>query len=102
LAAPEAVTSATAEYLESEDALAAWIDDRCERDPNAWTASSALFASWADWAGKAGESTGSQKKFSQKLASRKFLKERKNIGEGFYGLRILPRHSEGDSVWETR
>jgi putative DNA primase/helicase len=32
LAAPEAVTAATAEYLNSEDAIAAWIEERCERD----------------------------------------------------------------------
>src|SRR5205085_5861280 len=43
LAAPPAVTSATAAYLEAEDAVAAWIDDRCERDPNAWERTAALF-----------------------------------------------------------
>ena len=36
LAPPKVVTDATASYLEAEDALAAWIDDSCERDPQAW------------------------------------------------------------------
>ncbi len=29
---PQAVLDATAAYLEAEDAIAAWIDERCERD----------------------------------------------------------------------
>jgi putative DNA primase/helicase len=101
LDAPKAVTAATAEYLNSEDAIAAWIDERCERDLNAWAGSSALFASWASWATKAGEALGSQRKFSQKLVERKFNKHRTNAGEGFSGLRILPLF-EGDTTWENR
>jgi putative DNA primase/helicase len=99
LAAPEAVTAATAEYLESEDAIAAWIDECCERDVNAWAGSSALFASWASWATKAGEAVGSQKKFSQKLAERKFPKHNLNTARGFNGLRILPQE-QGAASWD--
>ena len=33
LAAPKIVTDATAEYLEAEDAIAAWIGDCASRDP---------------------------------------------------------------------
>jgi putative DNA primase/helicase len=58
LAAPDAVTAATTEYLESEDSIAAWLGERCERAPDAWSSSSLLFASWADWAKAAGEATG--------------------------------------------
>jgi putative DNA primase/helicase len=102
LAAPDAVTAATAEYLNSEDAIAAWIDERCERDVIAWSSSKALFASWASWAGKAGEALGSQKKFSQKLAERpndKFRKHDTRNGKGFFGLRILPQDG-GEAAWE--
>ena len=35
LAPPEAVTAATGSYLEAEDAIAAWIDERCQRRPDA-------------------------------------------------------------------
>jgi putative DNA primase/helicase len=65
LAAPEAVTSATAAYLESEDAVAAWIEDCAERDPNAWEKSIDLFASWTAWSTKAGEYVGAQKRFGE-------------------------------------
>lgn len=70
LAAPSAVTAATAAYLEAEDAVAAWIDECCERDPNAWESTAALFSSWSAWAIKAGEYVGSQKRFADRLEPR--------------------------------
>jgi len=85
---PEAVAKATAAYLESEDAIAAWIDDRCERDPNAWESSTALFASWNAWATAAGEFAGSSKRLGQALETRGFSPCRRHEGRGFTGLRI--------------
>src|SRR5262249_48930717 len=41
---PSVVTDATAAYLEAEDAIAAWMDDCCQRDPQAWAQTSRLFA----------------------------------------------------------
>jgi putative DNA primase/helicase len=58
---PSAVLDATAAYLEAEDAIGAWIDERCDRGAGDWTSLSALYASWSDWADKAGEVAGSQK-----------------------------------------
>ena len=49
LAPPAAVSSATEAYLEAEDAVAAWLDECCQRDPKAWESSTALFASWSVW-----------------------------------------------------
>ena len=66
------VTAATDAYLESEDAIAAWIDDRADRDMNAWTASSDLFISWKNWADHAGEYSGSLRQFVQNLEDRGF------------------------------
>ena len=85
---PDAVTSATAAYLESEDALASWIDDRCERDPQAWQQTSELFANWSAWAGRAGEHVGSQKQFSERLEARGIEPLRKRDGRGFVGLKL--------------
>jgi putative DNA primase/helicase len=92
---PQAVLDATAAYLEAEDALAAWIDDTCDRDPKAWEQSSLLFASWAAWAEKAGEIAGSARRFSQALEARGFAFERRKYGRGFYGLRILQSDAGG-------
>jgi putative DNA primase/helicase len=87
---PPAVTSATAAYLEAEDAIAAWIDERCERDPQAWATASSLFASWAAWASSAGEEIGSQKRFSERLQDRGIEARRSAQARGFSGLRLRP------------
>jgi putative DNA primase/helicase len=85
---PKAVLDATAAYMEAEDALAAWIDGRCERDQSAWEQSSALFASWTSWAEQTGEFAGSMKRFAQTLEGRGFRRHKMNRGQGFYGLRL--------------
>jgi putative DNA primase/helicase len=89
-----AVRQATEAYLAAEDAVSAWIDDKCDRDPNAWTPSADLFASWTEWATAAGEFVGSQKRFSQTLETRGFIQARKRLGQGnpkfgFQGLRTI-------------
>jgi putative DNA primase/helicase len=85
---PKAVQDATAAYLEAEDGLAAWIDDKCERVPSAWESLADLFASWTGWAERAGETSGTMKRFAQTLESRGFSKHKMSCGQGFHGLRI--------------
>lgn len=92
---PKAVVDATAAYLDAEDAIAAWIDDKCERDPNAWESSTKLFTSWTEWANSNGEYSGSNKRFVQALEARGFQPSRQRVGgreanpmRGFYGLRV--------------
>jgi len=91
---PRAVLDATAAYLEAEDAFAAWIDERCDRVAGDWASLSALYASWSEWAAKAGEIPGSQKGLGEKLKSRGFADHKKNVGQGFYGLRIRLRGAD--------
>jgi putative DNA primase/helicase len=95
---PQAVLEATEAYLSAEDSLAAWMDERCDRDPQAWSSLSALFASWSDRAVKAGEVAGSQKRFSQTLEARGFQLHKRNVGQGFYGLHIRLLGSD-DEPW---
>jgi putative DNA primase/helicase len=85
---PASVQAATDDYLSAEDTIERWIADRCQRDPQAWTSSNVLFASWAAWTAATGEWTGTQKRFSQALKDRKFRPEHKSTGNGFVGLRI--------------
>ena len=70
--------------------MAAWLDEKCDRDPNGWTSSTLLFGSWARWATAAGEFIGSQKRLSQKLEDRGFAKKDTNKAKGFMGLRLIP------------
>jgi len=88
LQSPDAVKNATASYLQAEDAIATWIDESCQSDPQAWESCAALFDSWSRWATKAGEPTGSNKNFAQKLEARGYRPHRTHAGRGFYGLRI--------------
>jgi putative DNA primase/helicase len=89
LAPPAAVTEATAAYLEAEDAVAAWIDECCELDKNAWVRSATAFVSWSAWANKAGEYVGSQRGFVDRLEARGITPRRTHEGRGLSGLRLL-------------
>jgi putative DNA primase/helicase len=92
LAPPELVTTATAAYLEAEDALAAWIEEAGQRDPNAWEKSSDLFASWAAWATKAGEYVGPMKRFLGVFETKGFTYERRKDGRGYRGFRLSEQY----------
>jgi putative DNA primase/helicase len=97
---PQAVADATAAYMEAEDALAAWIDDRCECDPAAWESSTILFASWSAWAERAGENTGTMRRFAQTLESRGFQLQRMRHGRGFLGIRVKPSE-DAEPYWKS-
>jgi putative DNA primase/helicase len=100
LAAPKAVTDATAAYLEAQDAIAAWMDDQCERDPNAWERSAALFANWKAWAERSGEPPGDIKRFRDRIEARG-LEGRREPGtgqRGYQGIKLLRR--EEDEWWK--
>jgi putative DNA primase/helicase len=84
---PEVVISATNNYLEAEDVFAAWMDERCEADQQAWETSSALFSDWLAYANNAGEEPGSRRRFAERLTARGF-QSKKNNNRGFSGLRL--------------
>jgi putative DNA primase/helicase len=87
---PKAVREATEAYMAAEDAIAAWIDDKCERDAKEWSALTLLFQSWSDWAQAAGEIAGAMKTFADALVPRGFVRHKRNCGQGFWGLRVKP------------
>jgi putative DNA primase/helicase len=87
----KAVLDATAAYLEGEDAIAAWMDEKCERTISGWESSGDLFASWKAWAELAGEQPGSMKRFAQKLETRGLQRFRKPHAQGFAGIAIRPQ-----------
>jgi putative DNA primase/helicase len=68
-----------------------WIDECCERDPNAWETTNRLYECWKVWASAAGEPVGSRKRFSQHLDTRGFLRHRKSGARGFFGLKLHSR-----------
>jgi putative DNA primase/helicase len=88
---PQVVRDATAAYLEAEDAIAAWIEERCELNPNSWETSAKLFASWKAWAELTGETVGNRKQFSQKLETRGLQPKpnRHRGGRGYRGICVI-------------
>jgi putative DNA primase/helicase len=102
LAPPAAVTAATAAYLEAQDAIAAWIDDQCERNPNAWERSATLFASWKAWAERSGEPAGDTKRFRDRLETRG-IEHRREPGTGrtgYQGIKLRNAENEGGPWWQ--
>ncbi|MBX5221430.1 hypothetical protein HJC04_14045 [Rhizobium sp. NLR8a] len=95
LSPPRAVTEATAHYLDAEDALSAWIEDCCQRDPQAFEGTIPLYASWKNWAERSGETAGSQKRFKQALEARGFKSDRINKMRGIHGLSLSEPGREG-------
>ena len=85
---PAAVRDATAEYLDAEDTINLWLEEHCVREPNAWTPSSVLFASWKAHAERCGEPEGSQRRFVQMLEAKGFESKRTNKGRGVAGIRL--------------
>jgi putative DNA primase/helicase len=87
LCPPRVVTDATAAYLEAEDAIAAWVEDCCERT-EAFTTSTCLFRSWSEWATSNGEHVGSLKRFVAALEARGFTPGRRTHGRGFEDIKL--------------
>lgn len=83
---PAAVSAATEEYFEAEDALGRWLDEACQRGHNLTETSGVLFAAWKVWAEANGEFVGSIKRFSENLGSRGFEPYRDRHARGFRGL----------------
>jgi putative DNA primase/helicase len=96
LAPPPSVVEATAEYLDAEDAMAAWAGECCTVDKSLHEESSALYASWRTWAEAAGEMVGSQKRFTQALVSKGYVPLRFASGRaGIRGVGVKPTSPRG-------
>ena len=97
LAPPAAVTSATGDYLQDEDALQNWLDACCEIGPAYSAPVRVLYAGWKQWAEASNEFVGSMKVFSQNIEDRGFQRHKQRIQPGanssknkiFLGLRLL-------------
>jgi putative DNA primase/helicase len=103
LAPPKAVTNATNEYLESEDAIKLWIEECCAKGANYWTEVRLLFRCWKEWCEASGEYFGSTRRFSQRLEASGFDPVRRDQ-RGFKGLTIYrnPEASNPEYIWKGK
>ena len=84
--------------------MAAWIDEHCECDPNAWERSATLFSSWKAWAERSGEYAGDLKRFRDRLEARGIVSRREpGTGRtGYQGLRLAHAESDSGQWWKNQ
>jgi putative DNA primase/helicase len=88
LAPPKIIVDATAEYLDAEDTIQQWINDRCIVGKNHWVAFDQLFASWKSWAEERRLFVISSTRFQERLKALKFLPDKQDGVRGRKGLTL--------------
>jgi putative DNA primase/helicase len=102
LAPPEAVTTATAAYLEAQDSIAAWLDECCDLDPNKWERSQKLFANWKEFAERCGHFVGDAKTFRDRLDGRNGIEHKldpETRRAGYQGICLKPPPSSPEDPY---
>jgi putative DNA primase/helicase len=92
---PDEVREASADYFDSQDAVAHWLEDRAERRQLAFTASGELFADWKTWAVERGIDVGSERAFAFALQDRGWTHKRTAKSRGFKDIVLKPNPREG-------
>lgn len=94
---PSAVQAATADFIEDEDAVGAWLAECAEIDAEAWTSSADLFASWNAWATSRGEYVGQAPRLGAALQAKGFAHAKNSAGtkRGYRGIALTSPPSLG-------
>jgi putative DNA primase/helicase len=97
LAPPESAKAATKDYLDTEDLLGQWLEERCIVSPKVgWTALKSLYDNYRGWAEPRGLHPGASQTLGKRLDERGFTRHRTNQGPGFYGIELLATSDESD------
>ena len=88
---PCTVIDATAEYFESEDFIAQWMDERCAKGMNLWETTANLFADFQSWAKTCEIFVGPKRRFSDILMAKGYQPWRSKIARGFQGIGLRAR-----------
>ena len=85
---PDAVRIPTNEYLDDQDTLRQWVEERTRKDPRATTRSRDLFADWSAWCDKLNLSPGTEKALVEDLKKLGWTHFRKAKSRGFVGVAL--------------
>jgi hypothetical protein len=85
---PKIVREATNEYRTEMDLIGMWIDECCERDPAARTASAVLYCNYEQWAREQVGFSITHLAFGRDLTDRGFKKVKVDSDKGRRGLRL--------------
>jgi putative DNA primase/helicase len=80
------VVDATAEYRDEMDAVGAFIDDCCVRDPGAETPSKRLYDRYVQWCADHSDKAMGKADFGARLAEKGFTPGRTKTGRLWCGL----------------
>lgn len=86
------VVDATDEYFDEEDAIGEFIDEECQRHPQARVSIADAFQRWHEWANRRGEYIGTSRWLMQQLCNRGFERTRMTGGvKGIASLSLKPK-----------
>jgi putative DNA primase/helicase len=89
---PASVVSATEEYFDEEDAIGEFLDEECQRHPQARVSAADTFQRWQEWATRRGEYIGTSRWLMQQLCNRGHERTRLHGGvKGIAGLSLKPK-----------
>lgn len=99
LGEPESVASATKQYREEMDTLAAFLEDRCVVSEDLVAPATPLYKQYRFWCDDSGEKPETQKMFGMRLRERGFLNEKITSGphkdrKGWFGIGLRADHPD--------
>jgi P4 family phage/plasmid primase-like protien len=83
---PEIMLREAQEYRSEMDLIAQWLIDLCDVGPGLATTGTNAYASFQNWCKQNGSAPFSNRRFSQKLVERGFIKTRTNTARGWDGF----------------
>lgn len=92
---PAIVVDAVKSYRQDSDTLGRFIDEHCEKRPNASVRSSTLFHHYQRFAEKSGELWLSNKDLPTEMERRGFQYKKTAVGRLFYGLELKSSDADG-------
>jgi putative DNA primase/helicase len=92
---PAVVRAATEEYIQSQNTVSNWIEERCDTGYGLRAFSNELYADFKHWAHNTGEDSLKQADFNKALEDLEYSKKRSNIGIVWDGLKLRSEGSSG-------
>lgn len=100
LALPKTVEDASREYMDSEDDILCFVEEECEKDPDAWTPTQLVHDRFCQWQEKRRIRPWGQRTLTQKLKKQGFQVTKRDVS-GVRGIKLkgtLPEQRQREGV----
>jgi putative DNA primase/helicase len=85
---PAIVREATEEYINSQNVVSNWIEERCDKGRGCKATAGELYADFKEWTRTTGEEILKQVDFTTALEGMRYLSKKTNIGRVWDGLKL--------------